>query len=427
MNKAKILALLQKKEARKAALVQKAGTCEDIAELRGINLEMDALNTEIQELRGILDSMPDDPGQNNPDDPDGRTAAVTGEIPGIVTAGRQMQSPVTTRSVTNSPEDRTENPTATPEYRQAFMTYAQTGEMSQELRANAVTTSGDVAAMIPVTIVNEVIKKLEAYGQVYNRVRKLSIKGGVKVPISAVKPVATWIGESAVSDRQKLDTSTGVTFTYFGLECRIATSLLADTVSLTGFESLVVNLMVEAMIKAMEIAVVSGAGTNGPLGVTKDTRVPTGNVVTMAAADMGKWDAWKKKVFAKMPIRYKAGAVFITSSQTFEGYIDGMVDDNGQPIGRVNYGITDGPQGRFAGKEVIEVEDDVIAAYDDAAAGDVIAILMDLKNYAVNSNMQMTLYRYFDHETNQWVDKAILIADGKLLDPHGVIIIKKGA
>jgi HK97 family phage major capsid protein len=128
-----------------------------------------------------------------------------------------------------------------------------------------------------------------------------------------------------------------------------------------------------------------------------------------------------------MPLAYKAGAAFLMASGTFEGYIDGMVDANGQPVGRVNYGITDGPQERFGGKEVIQVEDDIISPYDDAAVGDVVAIYCNLRNYGFNSNMQMTMFRYFDHDTNEWVDKAILIADGKLIDPNGVVIVKKGA
>ncbi|MPN10742.1 hypothetical protein SDC9_158039 [bioreactor metagenome] len=112
---------------------------------------------------------------------------------------------------------------------------------------------------------------------------------------------------------------------------------------------------------------------------------------------------------------------------TFDGYIDGMVDANGQPIGRTNYGITAGPAYRFGGKEVIEVEEDVIKSYDTAETGDVVAVFADLSNYVVNSNMKMAMYRWLDHDTNQWVDKAILINDGKLLDAAGVIIVKKGA
>ena len=77
------------------------------------------------------------------------------------------------------------------------------------------------------------------------------------------------------------------------------------------------------------------------------------------------------------------------ASGTFDGYIDGMTDTTGQPIGRINYGITEGTPNRFAGKPVVEVEDDVIKNYDDAAVGDVVAILTDLKNYGLNSNLSM--------------------------------------
>lgn len=37
------------------------------------------------------------------------------------------------------------------------------------------------------------------------------------------------------------------------------------------------------------------------------------------------------------------------------------------------------------------------------------------------------MYRYTDNDKNEFVDKAILIADGKILDPNGFIVIKKGA
>jgi HK97 family phage major capsid protein len=150
-------------------------------------------------------------------------------------------------------------------------------------------------------------------------------------------------------------------------------------------------------------------------------------IVTLSAADFQDWSAWKKKVFAKMPLSYKGGAKFLMASGTVEGYIDGMTDANGQPIGRVNYGITSGPQESFGGKSVIQVEDDVLSPYDDAANGDVVAIYCNLNNYGINSNMSMTTFRYLDQDTNEYVNKAILIADGKLIDPNGVVIIKKGA
>lgn len=424
--KKKLLELLAKKEARKQELITKAGTTEDIKELRSINTELETMNTEISELRGMIDALPDDPvpgtNQQQAQIPELRAAAPVGATQVLGTYGVQGgQPPAQQRS--EEPEDVY----GTKEYRMAFMEFAKTGKITPELRADAMTTAADVSAVIPSTILNEVIRKVTEYGQIFNRVRKLSIKGGVTVPILSLKPTATWIGESTPSDKKKVEAKTSISFSYYGLECKVSTSLLADTVTLTGFESTITDLIVEAMVQGLDTAIIKGDGNGKALGITVDNRVPAGQIVTLASADFADWGAWKKKVFAKMPLKYKAGASFFMASGTFEGYVDGMVDANGQPVGRVNYGITEGAQERFGGKEVIQVEDDIIANYDDAAVGDVVAVYCNLKNYGLNSNMQMTMFRYLDHDTNEWIDKAIMIVDGKLIDPNGVVIVKKGA
>ncbi|WP_375104939.1 phage major capsid protein [Paenibacillus sp. RS8] len=418
--------LLKNKEEARSALKDKGLKSNDIVEVRSIGAQVEAIDAEIAELRQQLESMPDDPiaGGNTQTDPEQRGA---GQPPAGNAAMAQFLKSFNIGSQSQERSNEPADPYSTIEYRNAFMIYAKTGEIKPELRANATTTTADVSAVIPTTILNEIIKKLTVYGQVFSRVRQLNIKGGVEIPIGALKPVATWIGESAVSDRQKTQANTKVSFTYFGLECKVSISLLADTVTLAGFETVITDLIVEAMVRAIDLAVVKGTGTGQPKGITVDSRVPASQVVTMTPTEFASWESWKKKVTSKLPLAYKAGATWMMASGTFEGYIDGMVDDNGQPIGRVNYGITEGPQERFAGKEVIQVEDDVIAPYESAVAGDVVAILLNLKNYGWNSNMQITMFRYFDHETNEWVDKAILIADGKLIDPNGVVIVKKGA
>ncbi len=322
------------------------------------------------------------------------------------------------------PEDKY----STLEYRKAFMNHCIRGtEIPVEYRTDAYTAVADAAAVIPTTIMNEIVKEMKVYGQLYNRVRKTNILGGVRVPILTLKPTATRIGESAVSDRKKLTANTYVQFSYYGLECKVATSLLANAVTLPMFEQQIVPLITEAMIKALEVEIINGAGTAGMLGVTIDTRVAAGQSITLSSSEVNQWDSWKKKVFAKIPLAYRAGGIFVMGAGTFDGYIDGMVDANGQPIGRVNYGITDAPAQRFGGREVVLVEDDVVASYDSASTGDVIAVFMNPQDYCINSNMQMAMYRWLDHDTNQWVDKAILINDGKLIDAAGVLLIKKGA
>lgn len=54
MNKAKLVALLAKKEARKAVLVVKADATEVVAELRSISTEIDGLNLEITEFKDMI-------------------------------------------------------------------------------------------------------------------------------------------------------------------------------------------------------------------------------------------------------------------------------------------------------------------------------------------------------------------------------------
>ncbi|KEO81497.1 phage major capsid protein [Tumebacillus flagellatus] len=419
--KRKLQEMLAKKEARKKELAAKADSATTVEELRGINAELETLNAEISDLRGMMEAAPDDiPAEPQLPTPEGRSVPAPSPVGGTKILATYGVGGGERR------EQEVDDVYGTVEYRKAFMEFAKTGKVTPELRADAMTTSTDVSAVVPTTILNEIIRKINVYGQIYARIRKLNIKGGVTVPILSLKPAATWIGENKPSDKQKVKANNNISFSYYGLECKVSTSLLADTVSLAGFESVITDLIVEAMVQAIDYAVIKGDGTGKPTGITQDSRVPKTQVVTLSPAEFTDWSAWHKKVFAKMPLAYKAGAAFIMASGTFEGYIDGMVDKNGQPVGRVNYGITEGAQERFGGKEVIQVEDDIVAPYDDAAEGEVVAVYCDLRNYAFNSNLQMTMYRYFWHDTNEWVDKAILIADGKLIDPYGVVIIKKG-
>ena len=216
-----------------------------------------------------------------------------------------------------------------------------------------------------------------------------------------------------------------MSFSYYGLECKIAQTLLAAVVTFEEFQQMFTQLAVEAIVAAKEKAIISGTGSGQFLGITKDTRVPAKNVVTLTPDEFTSYSAWKKKVMAKIPKAYRKGE-FVMAQGTFDGYIDGMVDANGQPIGRVNYGIDGEENYRFCGKTVDTVEDDVIPSYDDAATGDVVAVFLNPTDYAENSNGSFSTVKWTDHDDNTVKTKVLHICDGKLLDPNGVIIIKKG-
>ena len=109
-----------------------------------------------------------------------------------------------------------------------------------------------------------------------------------------------------------------------------------------------------------------------------------------------------------------------------------MADSNNNPIFRqatgleVNDGDAMNPNGRFFGRAISLVEPDIIADFDEASSGDVIGLFWQPEEYAINENFGFTMRRYFDEELNEWVDKALIVVDGKVLNPNGFVKIIKG-
>lgn len=323
---------------------------------------------------------------------------------------------------------------ATMEYRMAFKKYVQTGTpIPVELRAggdSGTTIAADIGMIIPTTIMNEFIKDVsKVYGQVYAKVRKLNVKGGVEFPISKLSANFKWITETTPSGKQKAgDIKEKVSFSYHIGEIRVAETLLAQVVSLDLFESEITRIMVEAYVKAMDTAIISGTGSGQPLGITKDPRVTsnTGNIIEFEADEIGDWTAWRKKLFAKVPLSKRGSGEFLFPASTVESNLLTMKDANGRPLFRE---ATDGTignlAGTFFGRDVTFVEPDIIKDYDTAATGDIIGIFWTPNDYAINTNLQFGMKRYFDEDTNEWINKGLTIVDGKILDVSGCYLLKK--
>ncbi|MFZ5816295.1 MAG: phage major capsid protein [Bacillota bacterium] len=323
-----------------------------------------------------------------------------------------------------TPEQRVVDKFDTTEYRKAFMDYVTRGVKGDhlEFRADATTGTGDIGAIIPTTILNRIVEKMEDVGRIWSRVTKTGVQAGVQIPISTAKPTATWVAAGTMSDKQKKTVSGYISFSYYKLQCRVAVELVAGTVALPLFEATIANNIAEAMVKAIEEAIISGSGAGQPLGIVNHTNIPAAQVVEVAAADFSKWKTWTG-LLGKVPRAYRSGVALIMNDADWNTHIVGMVDANGQPVARVTFGLDGTMQERFLGREVIPVEE-LLPSIDTAVAGDVVAILVRLEDYMVNSNMAITYRRYFDENTDEWVSKATMIADGKLADPNGVVLIK---
>lgn len=407
---------LEKLTSRRDNLKNKGLQSTDAAEVRSINEQVADLNEEIEEIRSEIAEI-------DAEEQRGATPPATAQAhnAGIVGA---FQTGATQRS--------DEPAINTMEYRQAFRAYVQNGTpIPTELRAGEAISTTDTSAAIPLTIMNEVINTVrKRYGNLYNKVRKTSVRGGVEYPIGALSATFKWINESTVSPRQKVNALAKVQFAYHTAEIRIAQTFVAQLLTLESFEARLAEVIAIAYLQAMDYGIVKGTGDGQMLGILNDARVT--NTVTLSAADIGDWIQWRKKFFAKLPLGYRAGE-FIFPVSTVDAYLETMADANGNPIFRqatgleVNDGDAFNPSGRFFGRDIALVEEDILPDFDTANASDVVGIFWQPQEYAINENFGFTMRRYYDEETNEWVDKALVVVDGKVLNPTGFYKIVKGS
>lgn len=415
--------------AKKNALVARSQASTDVAEVRQINEELADLNEEIAETQEELDAIAEEPTPNPAPAPTSEPA------PAPTTGGEQRGFDPSKVIGTFTPVKReNEEPYSSMEYRMAFKDYVQRGiPIASDIIERAggdkgTTVAADLGMIIPSTIMNEFIKEVsKVYGQVYSKVRKLNIKGGVKFPISKLKANFTWITETTVSDKQKAgEINEYIEFSYNIGEIRVAETLLAQVVSLALFESEIVRIMVEAYVETMDKVIISGTGNGQPLGITKDPRVT--NVIEMTTAEFADWTAWRKKLFAKIPLSKRGQGEFLFTASTVEANLLTMTDANNRPIFKeatqLNLGES-ATAGSFYGRSVTLVEPDVIADFDTASSGDIVGIYWIPTDYAINTNLAFGMKRYFDEATNEWINKGLTIVDGKILDTSGCYIIKK--
>ena len=332
---------------------------------------------------------------------------------------------------------------STMEYRKAFKAFVQNGTKSDLLkRADAEHVSGDLGILLPNTIVNEIIKGVEkVYGQLYARVKKTNVKGGVQYPIGAFTASMYWDGtagtdkEHGVSEKQKTGGVTDyVQFTYHIGEIRIAQSLLQTVLTVDAFEREIVNALVEAYVKAMDEAILNGDGVKQPEGILVEAakggsgRIPAANVISFSAEEMEDWKTWQKKLFAKIPLSMrKLRPEFVMTAETWESNIMTLEDTNGRPVYRETYNPETGDEKcTFKGRAVTLIEEGGIKSFDTAATGEYFGMMwVPEKAYLINSNMQFSYKKYFDEETNQYVTKALVICDGKVLDGKYIYLLKK--
>lgn len=388
---------LEKLLEKRASLINQIDAVETRDALDKLNLDLLKLDMQILEAR-----------KSNPTEQsiEAREAVEKG-VPEMVKVGAK----------------RNADPTESVEYRVAFANFVTRGtQIPMELRANATTKTGDVASVIPTTIANRIVEKMEIIGRFLPMVTRTSFATGYAIPTSSVKPVATWVAEGGTSVKQKNATGT-VNFSYFKLRCEIAMTMEVSVTTLPVFEATFVRQVSEAMVKAQEEAIFNGDGTSQPKGILKEA-VEVGQNIDIAAA---KQVTYADLVNAEgaLPEAYENGTVWVMAKKTYYNQVVGLVDTQGQPVARTNVGIDGKPEYNILGRKVIFTEH--LAPYTGAkpVADTIVMAMFNFADYAFNTTYDMDIQRKQDWDTEDILTKAVLACDGKVVDKNSLVTVTK--
>lgn len=308
------------------------------------------------------------------------------------------------------------------EYRTAFADYVQNGTPISErfFAEDANTKTTDVGYVIPTTIMERIVEKMEEIGTIYNMVTKTSYKGGLSIPTSSLKPTATWVAEGAGSDKQK-KTIGHIVFGAYKLRCAISMSLEVQTMALPVFETVFVAQVSEAMIKAIEAAIISGDGSGKPKGILAETPI-SGHVIEVAASAALSYDNIID-LEAAIPVEYENGVSFAMTKKTWAAVLK-LKDTENHPIAWEGFLNTGRPTRNLLGYPV--VLNNYMTSLGDTLTADTPVIFgYNFADYILNSNLDITVKQYEDNETEDQITKAVMLADGKAIDLNSLVVLKK--
>lgn len=406
---------LEKKEEQRKNLDSALIEAESKEERTAIKATIDELDAEIAELRNLGEAL---------------------DAPVEVTETKIEERGFIPMETMNANEKNVEL-----EARKAFQKFIATGDVAEYRAAAGNSTGADnVGTAIPENLVNQIIEKIEQNGAIYALVTKTSFPVGQTIPTEATKPVATWVGrntstlssstsgEGNGSSVGKTVLGTAITFSHFKLRCEVAMTEEVAVMALPAFEALFVKNVATAMLRAIESAIIDGDGYGQPTGILNN--IPTAQKVNVAKTAKLSYQTLCDAE-ALVPAHKEQGAKWVMTKKSFMAFI-GMVDSNGQPIARVNYGINGKVERTLLGREVVlyvPQSGSKLGDYADTVSTETnFAAIYDFSDYILNSNYNLGIQSKVDWDNEDHRTKAVAAYDGKPVDLSSlVVLVKKSA
>lgn len=436
MNRKQILEKrMLRLNAKKQQLEARAKESTDAAEVRSLTESLADVNAEIAETRAELDII----------EAEERAAEPPAYGERAPEQGEQRNAGIVASFGAATPEERDDsNVLESTEYREAFRALwtrgtpipadlnararAYVNTLPEEQRAGMPINTSNTAAVIPLTIMRQVINTIRTpYGNIYDRVRKTSIAGAVEYPIGEFSADFHWVTEDTKSPEQDIGAVATVSFGYFEAELRIAQTFLSALLSTDAFEAEISSVIARAYRKFLDYAIINGNGKGQITGLAAATT----KSISMTAAQMNDWKQWDKRFFAELTPGYEDG-IFVFARSTVIKYLKTMSDANNRPLFYEATGLTVGDgdrvddRGYFFGREIAMTVPAIVQDFDTASASDVIGYYFQPDSYVLNENFGFSVDRYYNYERRKWITVATVVVDGKPINSTGFIKIVKG-
>ncbi|WP_454313395.1 phage major capsid protein [Staphylococcus hominis] len=339
------------------------------------NSSLEEIEKRAAQIKGTIDN-----------DPNADVTKLNIEIEGLNQAKQNIQdksngtteqrsfNPITNMNFTRQNEVPKENIFGSNEYRSAFFktmlgqklsdveqrTFNRAMEQQDiEHRADSFASSSNSSAVLPEQTLNEVIKKARTQGGMIAHVRNFNMPTKIRIPIGTPTDRAMWHTEGEYVEAEKPDTAF-VQFEGNEILKVFSISVKAKTMSISAFESYLVEELTNAVVETIDYALINGTGVNQGEGILTGI---TWNAVN--SFDMTGAYTDFTKALALLKRGYSAGAKFAMSNATLYNTVYSVMDNNNRPIF-----ITDAQNetvGHILGKEVIiddNIEDGTIILGD---------------------------------------------------------------
>ncbi|EHT6210670.1 phage major capsid protein, partial [Staphylococcus pseudintermedius] len=250
-------------------------------------------------------------------------------------------NPITGQQFKQNNEVQNNNVFGTEEYRSAFFKKMLGQELSDveqrsfnhamdiqksEHRADEFTSSSNASAVIPEQTLNEVIRRARTQGGLLANVRSFNMPTKIRIPISTPQERAEWHTEGAKVEADKVVT-TAVSFEANEIIKIFSISVKAKTMSISAFESYLVEELTNCVVEAIEYALINGTGNNQGQGILTGITWNDENSLELT----GKYTDFTKAL-GMLKRGYAQNAKFAMSNATLYNTVYGVQDGNKRPI-----------------------------------------------------------------------------------------------